>query len=316
MKGGEGKVEDEALGQAQKNRRYGEASVVIQMKAPAKVNLYLGVHELLDERGYHRVDTIMAGINVYDEVCIEPANKLSVLCDPPANFPQEKNTAYKAARLLGKAVGKDPKVRITIKKGIPEQGGLGGSSTDAATVLLAICKMWDMNPREQPVVEVAKKVGADVPFFLNPVTSLYTGAGDTLAEKYPEAPSLPMVVVRAPGPGVSTKAAYDEFDAGHVNAGGYERMRESLIKGTILDVANSIENNLGEIACRINPAARTARGWLRGRKGVLSCEVSGSGSCVFGICESLEAASLVAEEAEEQSGWWAVAAQTLNGEDV
>lgn len=285
--------------------------MAIHMKAPAKVNLYLGVHEQLDRRGYHRVDTIMAGINVYDEVSLEPANQLSVACNPPANFPQEKNTAYKAALLLGKAVGKDPKVSITINKGIPEQGGLGGSSTDAATALLAMCQMWDMGPQEQPVVEVAKKVGADVPFFLNPVTSLYTGAGDTLAEKYPEAPNLPIVVVRAPGPGVNTKDAYAAFDAKHVQAGSYERMRESLIKGTIFDVANSVENNLGEVACRINPAARIAKEWLEGREGVLSCEVSGSGSCAFGICETPEAASFVAAQAQKKPGWWAAAAQTL-----
>ena len=99
--------------------------------APAKVNLHLGVHAQKDERGYHRVDSVMIALDLADVVSVHDANGLSVTFEPAVDAPLEKTTTWRAARLLADELGVEPDVAITIERHIPEQAGLGGSSADA-----------------------------------------------------------------------------------------------------------------------------------------------------------------------------------------
>ena len=98
----------------------------ILISAPAKINLYLGVHAETDDRGYHRVDSVMTTISLSDVVAIAPAEELSVHTVPAADYPMEQNSAYRAARAMGEAFGREPNFAILIDKHIPQQAGLGG----------------------------------------------------------------------------------------------------------------------------------------------------------------------------------------------
>ena len=276
--------------------------------APAKLNLHLGIYPCVDEQGYHRADSLMVALDVADEVEVRQQGSdmpLSVRCEPTMDLPQEKNTAYRAALALARAVGRDPNVEVLLRKHVPSQAGLGGASSDAASVLLALCELWGLNRRDQVVAQVARSVGADVAFFLDPVPTLLVGRGDTVAETFPHLNvPIPVVLVRPAGEGVSTPAAYRAFDEQHDEPGDPKPLCAVLRSGeaTSQDVAALLANNLDPVACRLQPAVGEVRDWLRGHGEVLGAQVSGSGSCVFGICAAMEAAQKVVEDARGRFG--------------
>ena len=114
----------------------------LTLSAPAKINLYLGVHTERDARGYHKVDSLMAAVGLADTVTVAPASALTVQTVPASDFPMQKNTAYRAAVAMAEHYGRDANVCVTIEKRIPLCAGLGGPSTDAAAVIVALAELW------------------------------------------------------------------------------------------------------------------------------------------------------------------------------
>ena len=125
----------------------------LAFEAPAKINLYLGVYTEKDERGYHRVDSVMTAVDISDKVFVRPAKDLSVSCNPSAHVPQEKNTCWKAAQAFASMFSYDASVEIHIEKHIPSQAGLGGASADAAAVLCALCELSGIDTADTRVSE-------------------------------------------------------------------------------------------------------------------------------------------------------------------
>ena len=101
----------------------------LTLSAPAKINLYLGVHTERDDRGYHRVDSLMAAVGLSDTVTVTPAQALTVQTVPASDFPMQKNTAYRAAVAMAEHYGREANICVTIEKRIPLCAGLGGPST-------------------------------------------------------------------------------------------------------------------------------------------------------------------------------------------
>ena len=283
--------------------------------APAKVNLHLGVYAQRDARGYHRVDSVMAAISLADVVTVRDGNGLSVELCPPINLPNEKNTAWRAARLLADELGVQPDVAITVEKHIPEKGGLGGSSADAGAVLRLLCRRWGVSTDDPRVVAVAQRVGADVAFFLSPGAAFLTGAGDKLAETFAQAPAMNLVLVMTLDCGGSTPAAYAAFDENPVEPADPEPMCAALRAGDARAVAQLISNNLAPAARSLAPEVGVVEEWLRAQSGVIAAQVTGSGACSFGIVESAEAAEELARAAQLR-GWWAKPAKTVGFGEV
>lgn len=294
----------------------------VTLCAPAKLNLHLGIYSQLDYRRYHKADSLMVALDLADKVTVEelPAEAEAdgesagavpqLACVPAVDVPAHKNTAYRAAVALAERVGREARVRIELQKHVPDQAGMGGSSSDAASVLLALCELWGVSPADKRVEEAARSVGADVPFFLDPVPTLLVGAGDVVGEKFPAlAHPIPVVLVRPTGPGVSTPAAYAAFDEAPTDPVSPEALCDVLRNGTArpADVAAHLYNNLDPVACRLLPAVARVRAWLLTQEGVLGGQVTGSGSCVFGICASDEAAQALARSAAEQLDVWSCA---------
>lgn len=292
----------------------------VALRAPAKLNLHLGIYSQLDERRYHRADSLMAAIDLYDEVLVEVLHEDAsagnaddlpkVTCVPPVGIPPQKNTAFCAAQALAKRVNHIPNVHITICKYIPDQAGMGGSSSDAAAVLLALCDIWDINKRDERVFEAAQSVGADVPFFLDPVPTLLVGAGDVVEEKFaPLKMPVPVALVRPKGPGVSTPAAYAAFDKRPSEPADPQALCEVLRSGaaTPEQIATHLANNLDPVACRLLPSVDEVRSWLLAQNGALGVQVTGSGSCVFAVCATDADAQRIAQNAIEMLDAWACA---------
>ena len=288
----------------------------VTLKAPAKLNLHLGIYTQLDERRYHKADSLMVALSLCDEVVVKEMGKSPsessdglplVECVPPVDVPPQKNTAYRAAHALAELVGCAPNVQITIRKHIPDQAGMGGSSSDAAAVLRALCELWDLSVQDARVVEAARMVGADVPFFLDPVPTLLVGAGDVVQEKFTRfVEPVPVALVRPKGPGVSTPVAYAAFDKHPTPPASPDALCTMLREGQAEPcmIAKHLFNNLEPVACRLLPQVEVVRSWLAKQEGALGVQVTGSGSCVFAVCATSEDAHRIAHNAQELLGAW------------
>ena len=280
------------------------------IKIPCKVNLHLGIHTQKDQRGYHKVDSLMVPVALYDTVVVDDAPELTVTHEPQLCVLPERTTTWKAAVLLANKLGVSPDVSIDVQVHIPEKAGLGGSSADAAATLYLLAQRWGIDPLDPLVVEVAKAVGADVAFFLDPRPSLMLGAGDTLVETYTSTVDAPLAIVLPAETGVVTKEAYDQFDASPVIPESYEQL-SSLLRAAgqdasdnhlIQQVAKLLFNNLAPAAKSLKPQVAEVEEWLKAQPGVLGAQVSGSGSSSFALCESQKAADAIAAAAQAK-GW-------------
>lgn len=282
----------------------------VTLLSPAKVNLFLEVGERRAD-GYHHLTTVFQALDerASDTVEIERADALSVACVPDIGVPQEDNLVTQALVRLSEAVGRPASFAVTIHKRIPAAGGLGGASSNAAAALVGACMLWGIEPTSSVVIDVARSLGADVPFFIDGGTALYAERGDVLMARMPT-PELPIVLVN-PGEPVSTAAAYAMFDRRlRAASSGASRVVDALRSGDRVEIAAALGNNLGEVASEIAPSVGDALAFLRAAPGVLGALVAGSGSTVFGICESDAVAARVADDAVARQGWWAVATGT------
>lgn len=291
------------------------------IKIPCKVNLHLGIHAQKDQRGYHKVDSLMVPVALYDTVVVDDAPELTVTHEPQLCVLPERTTTWKAAVLLANKLGISPDVSIDVQVHIPEKAGLGGSSADAAATLYLLAQRWSVDPLDSLVVEVAKAVGADVAFFLDPRPSLMLGAGDTLVETYTSTVDAPLAIVLPAETGVVTKEAYDQFDASPIAPESYEQL-SALLRAAgqdaagmepapdnaaageqfIQQVASLLFNNLAPAAKSLKPQVAEVEEWLKAQSGVLGAQVSGSGSSSFALCESQDAADAIAAAAQAK-GW-------------
>ena len=291
------------------------------IQIPCKVNLHLGIHTQKDQRGYHKVDSLMVPVALYDTVVVDDAPELTVTHEPQLCVLPERTTTWKAAVLLANKLGISPDVSIDVQVHIPEKAGLGGSSADAAATLYLLAQRWGVDPLDPLVVEVAKAVGADVAFFLDPQPSLMLGAGDTLVETYASTVDAPLAIVLPAETGVVTKEAYDQFDTSPIAPESYEQLSALLhadgqdaagmepapdnaaaSKQLIQQVASLLFNNLAPAAKSLKPQVAEVEEWLKVQLGVLGAQVSGSGSSSFALCESQDAADAIAAAAQAK-GW-------------
>ena len=284
------------------------------IEAPCKVNLHLGIHTQFDERGYHRVDSVMAPVGLFDTVTVSDAPHLTVCHQPALCVAPEKTTVWKAATLLAARLGIEPNVRVDVVARIPEKAGLGGSSADAGATLRLLAQRWGVAPGDPLVAEVARQVGADVAFFLDPRPALYLGGGDVLEEAFSPL-ALPVALVMPAGEGVSAKAAYQAFDAAPVESRSYGEMCEAL-RGAAgparaARVTELLFNNLAPAAKALQAGCAEVEAWAAEQDEVASAIVTGSGSCVFAVCESLDAARAVAGRAAKMHNWWSYATLTV-----
>ena len=287
------------------------------IQIPCKVNLHLGIHTQKDQRGYHKVDSLMVPVALYDTVVVDDAPELTVTHEPQLCVLPERTTTWKAAVLLANKLGISPDVSIDVQVHIPEKAGLGGSSADAAATLYLLAQRWGIDPLDSLVVEVAKAVGADVAFFLDPRPSLMLGAGDMLVETYTSTIDAPLAIVLPAETGVVTKEAYDQFDASPIAPESYENL-SALLRNAgnsgaasdqatageqlIQQVASFLFNNLAPAAKSLKPQVAEVEKWLKAQPGVLGAQVSGSGSSSFALCESQDAANAIAAAAQAK-GW-------------
>ena len=253
----------------------------------------------------------MAAAGLADIVTVAPAQELTVQTVPASDFPMQKNTAYRAALAMAEHYGRKANVCVTIEKHIPLCAGLGGPSTDAAAVIVALAELWDIDRADAALDEIARGIGADVPFFLHASPAFYVGGGDVLATEYPALPATPVVLVKPREASVSTIEAYRRFDENPVPADKPGAIASALRAGDAETAYALIHNNLGVISAQMEPQIQTVLDWLRAQDGTVAVDVCGSGACSFAICDTVVTASNLAASAQ-QNGWWACATELIS----
>ncbi len=179
------------------------------LPAPAKLNLFLHVTGRRAD-GYHELESVFVPITLVDTVTLTRREDGQIrLIDPPPGLTEESDLACRAACALQFAAASKLGVDIHLKKVIPQGGGLGGGSSDAATTLLGLNRLWSLAQSRDQLRTIGLKVGADVPFFIFGQPAFASGVGERLL-----AVSLPLshYVVAFPGIGVATEGVFTDAD--------------------------------------------------------------------------------------------------------
>ena len=236
--------------------------------APAKLNLFLHVVGRRSD-GYHLLQTVFRFLDFSDQVSltIRDDNKIQ-LNTPILGVPAEKNLCVQAARLLQKESGTSLGVEISLEKLIPMGGGLGGGSSDAATTLLALNRLWDLNWSREELMELGLNLGADVPVFIFGENAFAEGIG----EKLKPIKLLPAwYLVLTPPVHVSTA---DIFAS--------KELTRNTIPVKIPPFSVGLgHNDLESVVCLAYPQVACHLEWLRQLNRTTMVAMTGSGACVF-----------------------------------
>jgi 4-diphosphocytidyl-2-C-methyl-D-erythritol kinase len=280
----------------------------VTVRVPAKVNLHLAVGEPRGD-GFHDLVTVFHAVSLFDEVTVAATDQPGVDVHgeggtgSPVEVPtDERNLAWRAVLALAKLAGRDPDVRVVLRKGIPVAGGMAGGSADAAGTLVALSALWKLDlPRDQ-LAALAAELGSDVTFALYGGTALGTGRGEQLVPVLSRHPQHWVIALHHRG--LATPAAFAELDrlrglSGSPTvpprAGGVEPVLEALATGDPRQLALLLSNDLQAAAVSLEPTLRrTLRAGVQA--GALAGIISGSGpTCAF-LCSDAETAVSVATE--------------------
>lgn len=256
----------------------------MKQRAYAKINLCLDV-VCRREDGYHELEMIMAPVNLYDTLNFEFCDELRLQSNVPYLPLDRRNTIIKAIELLREEYGFKENFEITLQKHIPTQAGMAGGSTDGAAAIRALNKMLRLGMDNDKMVEIAKKVGADVPFCLRSRPAFVTGIGENL-EHFRVHTSFYLLLVK-PYKGVSTKVAFETLDFSSAQHPDCRKMRQALMNNDYDGVIQSLGNTLEQSAFKLVPQIAAIKKDLlaMGFDGAL---MSGSGSTVFALTRDPE----------------------------
>ena len=261
-------------------------------KAYAKVNLTLAVGEKrLD--GYHEVVSVMQRVSLCDTLTAEQTREgITLTCSDPALPSGEENLAHRAAALFFRETGIVGGAALTLEKRIPSQAGLGGGSSDAASVLLALRKLYAPALPDGALETMAAALGSDVPFFIRGGTQLAAGRGEVLSPLPPLTDGW-FVIVK-PTESFSTPAMYRRLDEpGSVLVRNSRYMQDAVAANNVHAVAAELHNSFERVVPK-GSSLRTIKDALRAQ-GALASLLSGSGSAVFGLFDTETAARAAVE---------------------
>jgi len=326
--------------------RFTSSRVGLTVEAPAKVNLTLRVLGVRPD-GYHHLESVVAGVGLYDVLLLEPADGLHFSCDDPSVPAGDENLVMKAARLLRETrpppaprslgAGGCAGARIYLKKVIPSGRGLGGGSSDAAAALAGLNALWRCGRTPAELAALGATLGSDVPLFFGPPLAVMRGRGERIEPV--EARPRWWVVLAWPEHGNPTPEVYAAFDRlpqsgprpyraatvtercrrgdGAVAVGDARRPAATdilkVLDGPARAAAGLLVNDLESAARQLRPDAPHLRQALE-QAGAAAVGMTGSGSAYFALADTeAEARRLAAAVRGLLKNLEAVAAPLLPG---
>ena len=277
----------------------------LTLSAPAKINYLLDVIGKRPD-GYHDLRMIMQRVNLCDDITLTLTKTpgIKVICNSKGAPDGPKNIAWKAARALLDLTESDSGVNIEIIKNIPVAAGLGGGSSDAASVLMGMNELLQLGLSEQKLTETGCKLGADIPFFIFKKTALAEGIGEKLTS-LPDMPKCWILLVN-PGVHVSTAWVYQSLQLTS------KRELNILPKffNSIEHVVSILSNDLEAVTIPAFPVIADIKARLM-TLGAIGSMMSGSGPTVFGVFKSFDAAETARREVTKGVNWFAATVETL-----
>lgn len=263
-------------------------------QAPAKINL--GLHVLRQRSdGEHEIETVFHRLDWADTITVRPAGTLSMTCSDPALPTDERNLCLQAAKRLADAFGVTSGATLHLEKRVPYGAGLGSGSSNAATTLQLLAQLWGLEASRESLHDLARQIGADVPFFLWEDPAAYaTGRGDRLASLSSDGGTyrLPFpVVVVVPPIAVPTDWAYEQVTP---NDGNRPNLRD-LVRANDLDHwPTALTNDFEAPVIRARPVVASIRKRLDDEEAAY-VSLSGSGGAVYGLFRTEEEAQRAQE---------------------
>lgn len=279
----------------------------VTVRAPAKINLYLGVGKVRPD-GFHPLETLYQAVSLYDDVTVTSADEWSVatIAEGPhvdlSGVPDdEDNIAVRAGKALVAHHGVDRAAAIQVGKGIPVAGGMAGGSADAAATLVALDRLWNLDTSDDDLLAIAADLGSDVPFALIGGTAHGTGRGELVTPV--EDNGTWWWVVVFDDIGLSTASVYAAFDMGEYGVGDiaidplrFRLLRDGHVGSTM---AVLVRNDLED------PAFDLRQDLERKAEAILECGasavlLSGSGPTLLGAADDPVAARDIAARLAER----------------
>jgi len=286
-------------------RQSGDSWIV---HTPAKLNLFL---EVLGKRadGFHELETLMVSVNLFDTLVFtqESSTQVSLRCHysgcvsrkvstDSASASDEvpdgrDNLAVKAAELLKSKTGVYKGIHVELFKRIPAEAGLAGGSSDAAAVLLALNRIWQLGLSRDELQRYASEIGSDVAFFLSESPAAICQGRGEIIRPLRSAPRLHFVIVK-PDSGLSTAAVFRQCRP-EAKPRGASKLVESLQRGDLTGVGRNLFNSLQAPAESLNPEVRRLINEFS-RQPFVGHMMTGSGTSCFGVCRHRNEARMAA----------------------
>ena len=257
------------------------------LHSPAKLNLYLHIKQKYQD-GFHEIDSLFVRINLYDEITVSSATGPDITRNGDLSYLKKDDLCYKAALALKQRSNCSFGCILTLKKRIPIGAGLGGGSSNAATVLKGLNELWNLRYTKSELKIIAKEIGADVPFFIEEANCFGTGIGDNLIA-LSDSEFLPKYYVTlTPNIKVSTALIFQNFQLTeqHLIRQKISEKEKveilSLQKPFFTFGCNDLESTVVSLFPEISRYLQSMKN-IAEKSGipVESCRMSGSGSTIF-----------------------------------
>ena len=277
----------------------------LKVFSPAKINLCL---RILGKRpdGYHELESVMLPLAFGDQITLQlRKNGLTLECDNPSLPTDDSNLALRAAKALAQTSELENGAKIVLKKRTPVAAGLGGGSSNAASVLVGLNRLWNLDVPSERLHEVAAHLGSDINFFVTGGAALCRGRGEKI-EPIP-CKFTGVILLVNPGFGISTKWAYENWAKASavsrltVNPPKVSLLLRALAEDDMAGVSHGLFNSLEAPSIRKFPVLGLLKNALRDG-GAAGAAMSGSGATVFGLFTSAKVAERSARQLREQFG--------------
>ncbi|WP_053216957.1 4-(cytidine 5'-diphospho)-2-C-methyl-D-erythritol kinase [Virgibacillus senegalensis] len=250
-------------------------------KAPAKINLTLDVLYKRPDN-YHEIEMVMTTIDLADRIGLTELSSDKIIIDSENQFVpnDERNLAYRAAKLVKDTYNVNKGLNIFIEKNIPVAAGLAGGSSDAAAVIRGLNRLWKLNLSVKEMADLGAKIGSDVSFCVYNTTALAKGRGEQI-EELPAPPSC-WVVLAKPAIGVSTQTIYQNYSPDDIEHPDTQGMIAALQQEDFEAMCSKVGNVLESVTLSMYPEVKQIKQQmeLAGADAVL---MSGSGPTVFSL---------------------------------
>lgn len=275
---------------------------MLSVKTYAKINFGLSILGKRED-GYHNIESVFQKIDLYDEMYIERTKSgITLNTDTPPYG--ESNICYRVIERFFTLSGIEDGVKVCLQKKIWPGSGLGGASSNAATLLLGLNQVFGYPLSKETLFEIAISLGSDIPFFLNGNTAIVSGRGEVISPLHIHLPIYLVLVY--PGFSIKTEWAYEAIDKKKIRAKMRRKKSVDLIvksmrEKDIVGFAFALFNDFEEVVFKQHPILAGIKNRLL-RYGCIGTSLSGSGSVVYGILR----------ERRDESGW----KRCMGSEDV